>query len=337
MKVLFVYRSKKLRQFSIERCFQIILDQFSADVEIEELYLPEERADPVSLLRNIRYLKKYLAENKFDIVQITGDAHYVAAGTKGVPTVLTVHDLRGMLNYQGPKRKLYEYLWVSMPCKKSDAIVSISKATEMEILKTEGEKHRGKMSIIPDPIDGRFVRSPKAFNRECPRILMIGTNYNKNVDRVIEALKGIPCTFDLVGPLSEERERRMKEYQIQYIASSKISDEEIYRKYCECDIVMFPSTYEGFGMIIIEGQSVGRPVITSKIEPMLSVSGNATCLVDPESVESIRRGLLKVIGEDAYRESLVKAGYENAAGYQAKKIAAAYEALYRRLLSGGRK
>jgi hypothetical protein len=34
------------------------------------------------------------------------------------------------------------------------------------------------------------------------------------------------------------------------------------------DIISFPSTHEGFGMPILEGQVVARPVLTSNLEPM---------------------------------------------------------------------
>ena len=60
------------------------------------------------------------------------------------------------------------------------------------------------------------------------------------------------------------------------------------QEYKDADLISFPSTFEGFGMPIIEGQAVGRPVITSNIEPMVSVAADAAILVDPFNIESIR-------------------------------------------------
>jgi glycosyltransferase involved in cell wall biosynthesis len=63
----------------------------------------------------------------------------------------------------------------------------------------------------------------------------------------------------------------------------------------------------------------------------LATSNSAACLVDPESAESIREGILKVINDEAYRESLVHKGFENVKRFAPEKISAQYAALYRAL------
>ena len=332
MRVLFIYRSKKLGQYSIERCFNIIKKSFSENVQIDELYLPEERARMSSILKNIKYVHSYLKTHRYDIVHITGDAHYVAIGIKDTYSVLTIHDLRGISNYRGFKRSIYELLWVKIPCAIVDKVVPISEATRQEIIKTYPICNE-KIETIPDPIDDIFKYVGKDFNKNLPRILMIGTGYNKNVERVIKALATMQCCLDIVGPLTEKHKKLLSEYNISYINDFKVSDDVIYEKYCLADIVMFPSTYEGFGMIIIEGQSVGRPVITSNIEPMISVAGDAAYIVDPYSVEEIKQALIKLIDDDKLREKIVNAGKVNARKYSGNNIANAYEKLYCKLLN----
>jgi glycosyltransferase involved in cell wall biosynthesis len=98
-------------------------------------------------------------------------------------------------------------------------------------------------------------------------------------------------------------------------------------------MVLFPSTYEGFGLPIIEAQQTGRPVITSNISPMKEVAGNAACLTDPFSVQSIREGVLKVIQDDDYRNTLVRNGFNNAQRYNPEKIANEYFLIYQRLMA----
>lgn len=330
MKVLFIIRSKKLKQFSIERCFEIIKNNFTKDIEIEELYLPCERANIKSIITNILFVKKHLKTNHYDIIQITGDAHYISMAC-GKNVVLTIHDLRGINNYKGLKRFLYKLLWIKIPVKQSTAIISISEATEKEI-QSVTKVDRSKHYIIPDPVDDRFVQSEKTFCESCPRLLLIGTGYNKNVERSIEAVNGISCVLDIVGKLNKEQEHLLKKHNIRYINDSQLSDEKIYEKYCKSDIVLFPSTYEGFGMIIIEGQKVGRVVITSNVEPMKTVAGKGAILVDPNDIDDIRRAIELVISNNELRTKLIALGLLNAEKYSGKSIACEYAKLYRSII-----
>jgi glycosyltransferase involved in cell wall biosynthesis len=91
--------------------------------------------------------------------------------------------------------------------------------------------------------------------------------------------------------------------------------------------------YEGFGLPVLEGQAIGRPVLTSDLDPMRHVAGKGACLVDPYKVDSIRAGVLRIIENEDYRELLVREGFSNAAMYSLDAVAAQYADLYRELLS----
>ena len=84
-------------------------------------------------------------------------------------------------------------------------------------------------------------------------------------------------------------------------------------------------------MPIVEAQLVGRPVITSNLLSMPEVAGNGACIIDPYNVEEIKNGILKIINNDSYGESIVKNGLENAKCFDVMKIAHQYADLYKEI------
>ena len=91
------------------------------------------------------------------------------------------------------------------------------------------------------------------------------------------------------------------------------------------------SFYEGFGMPIIEAQSVGRPVITGNIGAMKEVGDGSTILVDPYNVSEIKDAISLLISDRKLYDDMVGKGYENAAKYNYKRIAAEYLEVYKEL------
>ena len=110
-----------------------------------------------------------------------------------------------------------------------------------------------------------------------------------------------------------------------------MTDKEIVEEYLNCDIVNFPSLYEGFGMPILEGQATGRVVITSNCSPMKEVAGHGAVLVNPMSVVSIREEYKKVIENFDFRNEVVKQGTINVANYRLENIVNCYLKVYNSL------
>ena len=99
------------------------------------------------------------------------------------------------------------------------------------------------------------------------------------------------------------------------------------------DILAFVSTYEGFGLPIIEAQAIGRVVITSNLASMPEVAGKGALFVNPFSVEEIREGIVSLIENEHDRATLIKRGLENVKRFDKEKIANQYQEIYDEFLS----
>ena len=155
---------------------------------------------------------------------------------------------------------------------------------------------------------------------------------NKNLPVLIEALEGVSCKLIIVGLLSKKQKLMLNDRKIEYQNYCDVGFAEILNLYKQSDILTLISTYEGFGVPVIEAQAIGRPVITSNIGPMPEVAGNAAMLVNPYNVREIKNSILEIIEDDSLREGLILKGLENAKRFRADAIAEEYYKLYKEII-----
>ena len=88
-------------------------------------------------------------------------------------------------------------------------------------------------------------------------------------------------------------------------------------------------------MPVIEGQKTGRVVLTSHIEPIIEIAGDAVHFVNPKEVESIRDGYLKIISDAEYRNGLILKGLVNTKRFELSHIVKQYMKVYEELEKNG--
>ena len=324
MKTIHFHRLPSGR-YSVERVFATVREAMPADVVKVHVCRFESRGIFKRLYNIVE-----AAFVQGDVNHITGDVHYLALMLRSKRTLLTIHDCGTMLRLHGFRRSIFAWLWLKMPVSRVSLVSVISEQTKREVLRYTSCPE-AKIRVIPDPVSSAYQPAAKLFDGEKPTILQVGTAENKNLERVAQALCGIRCKLEIIGRPSSQAEEQLRLAGVEYEWAAHLPDEEVLRKYIASDLVVFCSTYEGFGMPIIEANAVGRPVVTSRTEPMASVAGGAACLVDPLDVASIRSGILRVIEDCDYREALVRLGLENARRFSAKAVAHSYLALYEEL------
>lgn len=323
MKIIFFYRNAKIG-FSIEKVFNILGNEVSKKNSIKAITMPSAYSMPWDIIINSWFC--YKNRNKNGINHITGHVHDIVLGLIGCKTVITIHDLVFIDNVKNPIKRFYKWLfWLYLPIKLADRIICISNKTKSNIEKLISTN---KLVVIYNPVDSKYVYNPKLFNSDKPVILHIGTGWNKNLNFTIKALKEISCHLRIIGKINNEIIHLLIENSIDYSNAFGLTDEEIHQEYLKCDIVNFPSIYEGFGMPIVEGQAIGRVVLTSEIEPLIEVGGNAVCSVDPNDIDSVKNGYMKIINDNDFRENLINLGLENVKRFEVKNIAQQYINLY---------
>lgn len=322
--IIQLYRTPGVN-FSIEHVFEIVNKELSNHWNIYKVALPYAYTRPIAIFKNILYARRSCKR----LVHIVGEVHYIAFFISA-KTIITIHDLSFIDFNRGFKRLFYYWLWYYLPLSKATYITCISRTIAKQ-LENKFPFVKSKISVIYDPLDTVYVYEKKEFNKEFPVILHIGTAPNKNLDRVIEALKGIPCCLHVVGRRLEEYEYLLSKSGLNYLYRSNLSDEEVLMEYKQADIISFPSLYEGFGMPIIEGQAIGRVVLTSALNPMKEIGGDAALFVDPYSVNEIRQGFLTLINDDGLRNRLIVKGIHNVERFRADKIANQYSMLYQKI------
>lgn len=327
MKVLYIYRNSCLG-YSIGKVFHSIEREMKKTYDVESLYLPETGAMPWQLYRNIKAAVLKANSKDYDVIHITGSEHYLIPFLyKKHKTVITVHDLGFYTNTHKTIRTYLLYLLWIKTLSQAHKITCISEKTKHEVEHFVNFKPK-QIETVMNPIDDSFVYSKHRL-KKVPVILHIGTKENKNLEGTIFALRNFPHQLRIVGKLTEMQKKQLEFYHTDYSCVNNLTDEQLLQEYKNCDIVNFPSFYEGFGMPIIEGQAIGRPVVTSSISPMKEVAGNGAVLVDPASSESILQGYNEVMKR---YDELVKRGRKNAERFSLDKIAQQYRKVYKELL-----
>jgi glycosyltransferase involved in cell wall biosynthesis len=95
--------------------------------------------------------------------------------------------------------------------------------------------------------------------------------------------------------------------------------------------VVVPSTYEGFGLPVLEGMACGVPVVAARAGALPEVAGDGAVLVAP-TIEAIAEGVRRVLDDAAFAAGIAEKGHKRALGFSWAAAARLHLGVYRKAL-----
>ena len=268
--------------------------------------------------------------------------------------VVTIHDLTPLINPDWFHRlydKEFRFI-ISKAIKRTDVIITVSHSTKRDLVNffnVNPEKIK-VIYLAPDETykliedDEAITQVKKKYKITKKYLLFVGTiEPRKNLIRLLNVFKKIKnklSDYQLVitGKIGwktkiffETIENIPEWIKNDIIITGYVSQDDLPLLYNGCDIFIYPSLYEGFGLPIVEAMRCGVPVITSNISSMPEVAGDGAILVNPEDEEEIGNAIIRLIEDRELREELKKKGLERSKMFSWEKTAIETLKVYKEL------
>jgi glycosyltransferase involved in cell wall biosynthesis len=214
-----------------------------------------------------------------------------------------------------------------------------------------------RIAVVPDGVDTRLFRPIRDRARladwrrqrlgdDVPFILYVGKPTRRrnlpNLIRAFHGLKredGLPHKLLLIGtalpgvsfgPLIEELGLTREVVTLDHAPHG-----EVALAYNASEVLVYPSSYEGFGMPVLEAMACGTPVIALDNTAFPEFAGGVACLLAAADVTTLRTGIKGLLDDEARRRRMAEDGPRRAAGYDWRIVTRRYIDLMRSIVGDG--
>jgi glycosyltransferase involved in cell wall biosynthesis len=78
-------------------------------------------------------------------------------------------------------------------------------------------------------------------------------------------------------------------------------------------LYLYPSKLEAFPIPVTEAMACSTPILTSNVNGLKEIAGDAALLIDPNDTDSIADGIARILSDSELRESFSRKGLERSA------------------------
>jgi glycosyltransferase involved in cell wall biosynthesis len=272
---------------------------------------------PIKLLK----LRKRLRRIDYDVINLHHSTLFLGLiGIKNV--VVTYHGSPPAYGISKYPRTLIN-LFGRFSLRFAKKVIAISKYLKEELIKFGVPKE--KIIVIPDGVSEEFKPTWKDKNY----MLFVGRlERHKRVDELIRLSKEINFPLKIVGdgPERKKLEKLVKEIRAPVTFVGKVSREKLIELYQECSFFVSASRWEGFGLIFLEANACGKPVIAYKLCAIPEIIKNNGFLV--KSVEEFREKVNLLKNNKKLRKQIGMNALKFVRKFNWNKIAKKYETVF---------
>lgn len=296
---------------------------------------------PFKQRRHKRRLTNLLLQLKADIVvsMFCNDASFLYKIKDGSKKVLEIHFCR-YKRLQRARRGIWKFAdlyrsWEDMRI--------VEKYDRFVVLTHEDKNNWGTISnieVIPNALSFSCAEVAPLINK---RVIAVGRyDYQKGFDYLIDAWKIVyrihpEWTLDIIGggEWKQRLQKQIDEYGLKDCICLKSPTNHIEAEYLQASILVMSSRYEGFGMVLLEAQSVGLPVISfaCKCGPRdIITDGEDGFLVPEEDVKVMADRILVLMDNEILRNHMGQIAQRNSQRFSEEVVMAKWERLFQQLI-----
>lgn len=301
-------------------------------------------------------LPRRLRQDRPDLIHV----QYTAPLSCPVPVVVSVHDVSYLEHPEFfTTFRARQLRWsVKRTVRKAARVFTPSEFSRRSIIR-EYDLEEEKVLVMPNAVSSSFRAIPRSTSRRWvmnsfgysfPFVLTVGDlQPRKNHLRLIRAFEellksepNLPHHLVVVGKetwySNAIRQAAAKSPVADRIHfTGFVADDQLLKFYGACDLMVYPSLYEGFGLPILEAMACGRAVACSNTSAMPEVADSAALLFDPLSIPEIMRAMRDLLIDTELRTRMERLGSHRATLFSWEKSArATLDAYYEVALQGHR-